>query len=512
MLDVQKNKMPQCVGEVLLTAAAMGEADRITIGQGYPGILLMERAGQGVADRAMAMLPMPSRVLVLCGPGNNGGDGFVAARILHEQGHGVQLALLGDRAKLKGDAAMAAATWAGDVLPLAAVDPEQADIIIDALFGAGLSRALEGETARVVERVNTSGKPVVAVDVPSGVCGDDGQVAGVAIRASATVTFAARKPGHLLYPGADLSGPVSVIDIGIAEETLRALHQNLYANGPALWRNVFPRLSYASHKYTRGHALVLSGGATRTGAARLAARAALRIGAGLVTIAAPPEALPVHAAHLTAIMLRGMADPSDLKAILADGRLNTIVLGPALGIGAMTRSLVATAIAEKRPVVLDADALTSFEGRIDELAASARSCPAVITPHEGEFSRIFNAKNDLFNLKSKLDKARYAAKFLDCVVLLKGADTVITAPDGRVAINGNGTPLLATAGSGDVLAGLIGGLLAQGMPVFEAACAGAWFHAEAAKAFGPGLIAEDLPEMLPQVLAKFLSDHLEPAP
>ncbi len=510
-MKTSMNSRFPAISSYLVNVAAMGEADRLTISAGCPGILLMERAGKGVADAVMRMATASARILVVCGPGNNGGDGFVAARILQEQEYEVQLALLGDRARLKGDAAIAAATWKGGCIPVTDAQPEDADIIVDALFGAGLSRALDGEAKVLVERINRSGKPVIAVDVPTGVSGDDGQVDGVAIQARVTVTFAARKPGHLLFPGAALAGHVEVVDIGIAEETLRSLHDGVYANGPELWGRAFPSLAYSSHKYTRGHALVLSGGAMRTGASRLAARGALRIGSGLVTIAAPPEALPAHAAHLTAIMLRGMNGTRGFRSILADDRLNSIVLGPALGVGAVSRALVAVALTSGRPAILDADAISSFSGMADDLAVLTRHGTAVLTPHDGEFSKLFKGKEQLFDSKSKLEKARQAAFFLGCIVLLKGPDTVIASPDGRVAINGNGTPLLATAGSGDVLAGMIGGLVAQGMPVFEASCAACWLHAESARLFGPGLIAEDIPELLPKVLSR-LSADLKPAP
>ena len=488
---------------LLIDVAAMGEADSRTIGEGCPGILLMERAGRAVAGAVMLSCSAPSKVLVACGPGNNGGDGFVAARILEENGYDVQVTLLGDRTSLKGDASVAAAAWGGRLHAVRDIIPSDADIIIDAIFGAGLSRALDGVAEQFVLKINEARKPVIAVDVPTGVSGDTGLVAGVAIKATKTVTFAARKPGHLLYPGAWLSGSVEVVDIGISEETLRAVHRGCFVNSPDLWRDALPGLAFDAHKYRRGHTLVLSGGATRTGAARLAARSALRIGSGLVTVAAPPEALDVHAAHLTAIMLRGMDGANGLKSILSDLRFNVIVLGPALGIGAMTRAMVAVALSEKRSVVIDADAITSFSGMVDDLAVLTRMAPAVITPHDGEFINLFNNKTTIVNLKSKIEKARYAALLLGCIVVLKGPDTVVAAPDGRTAVNENGTPLLETAGSGDVLSGMIGGLMGQGMPAFDAACAAVWLHADAAKAFGPGLIAEDIPEMLPKVLKGF---------
>ena len=350
-----------------------------------------------------------------------------------------------------------------------------------------------------------SGKPVLAVDLPSGIDGETGAVRGIAVKAHRTVTFAARKPGHVLMPGRAFCGDVTLADIGVGPEDLRGSGAKTYVNAPALWLGALPYPGLSSHKYSRGHVLVASGGATRTGAARLAARAALRIGAGLVTIASPPEALGVNAAQLTSIMLRGCDGAEGLHAILADERLNALVIGPALGVTAATRAMVAVAAQARRRLVLDADALTSFEGLASELHQGFRSAPTVLTPHDGEFRRLFKGHPDILDPPSKVERARRAAAYLGAVMVLKGPDTVIAAPDGRAAINDNGTPYLATAGSGDVLCGLIAGLMAQGVAAFEAAAAAVWMHGDAGSAFGPGLISEDLPELIPQTLKKLLS-------
>jgi hydroxyethylthiazole kinase-like uncharacterized protein yjeF len=488
--------------ELLLTTGAMREADARTIAAGTPGTVLMERAGRAVAEAVVAMVPDPSRVLVVCGPGNNGGDGFVAARLLAKRRYGVTVALLGPREALRGDAAEMAALWQGPVIPAAEAAPVEADLIVDAVFGAGLARDLEGPAAALVQRINASETPVLAVDIPSGIDGDSGQERGTAVRASRTVTFAARKPGHLLLPGRVHCGAVAVADIGIAAETLAAVAGRTFSNAPDLWQAALPRLALAAHKYDRGHTLVASGGATRTGAARLAARAALRVGSGLVTVASPPEALGVNAAQLTAVMVRGCDGADGLAAILRDARFNALVLGPALGVHAMTRTMVVVAIEAKRALVLDADALTAFEGLASELEGAFAETPTVLTPHAGEFARLFAGRPDILEPVSKLERTRRAAVHTGAVTVLKGLDTVIAAPDGRAAINENGTPYLATAGSGDVLSGIIAGLMAQGLPAFEAACAGVWIHAEAGAAFGPGLIAEDLPEQIPAILRR----------
>ncbi|TXN40793.1 NAD(P)H-hydrate dehydratase [Methylobacterium sp. WL7] len=490
----------------VLTVAAMRRVDAAAVDGGIPGLRLMEAAGAAVAARAAALLPDGGRAVVLCGPGNNGGDGFVAARLLTERGYAVDLCLLGDRAALTGDAALAADAWTGPVHPATAAALPSGDLVIDALFGAGLSRDLDGVARALIEAVNAGGRPVLAVDVPSGVDGDTGAVRGVAIRAVETVTFVAFKPGHLLQPGRSLCGRRHLADIGAGEAALEvgcaAAEPPLHRNGPDLWARVFPRLTGESHKYTRGHALVLSGPATKTGAARLAARGALRVGAGLVTLASPTAALAENAAQLTAIMLRPCETADDLDDLLTDERLNVVLAGPGLGTGEPTRERVAVAAAAGRSLVLDADALTSFSGQAPLLAAHIADgeSRAVLTPHEGEFARLFGGTDATAEGADKVSRTRAAAALSGAVVVLKGSDTVIASPDGRAAINDHGTPYLGTAGSGDVLGGLIAGLLAQGMPPFEAAAAAVWLHGDAGLRHGPGLIAEDLPELMPAVL------------
>ncbi len=491
----------------LLTTGEMARADRMSIDGGTPGSTLMERAGRAVADVVARRWPAGSRVLVLCGPGNNGGDGFVAARVLVQRGYRVVLHLLGDRDRLSGDAAGAAQQWKGTAQPLAEADPVAADVVVDAIFGAGLSRPLEGDALAMVGRLRESGVPVVAVDVPSGVNGDTGQVQGDAVAAAETVTFFRRKPGHLLYPGRSLCGRVRVADIGIRDDVLETIRPAAWRNDRPLWSSALRPPADAGHKYGRGHVLVLSGGIEGGGAARLAARAALRAGAGLVTVASPPEALAVHAAALDAVMVRRFEGPAGWDSLLAaDPRRNALVLGPAAGVGEATRRCVASALAAGRHAVLDADALASFAGDAAALSALVAGRPGgagqgvVLTPHDGEFRSLFRGIPEVLEPESKLERARAAARLAGAVVLLKGADTVIAAPDGRAAINANGTPWLATAGSGDVLAGIVAGLLAQSVGAFEAAAAGVWLHAEAGSAIGPGLIAEDLPDALRGVL------------
>ena len=509
-----------CMTRELLTVAEMTRADRLTAAGGTPGTVLMKRAGEAVAAACLAWMTENGAtdrpIVVLCGPGNNGGDGFVAAQVLRARGHQVALFLAGPIAQLSGDAADAARTWTGPVHSLGNAEFADGTIVVDALLGAGLSRPLSGEIEATVKRVNAGGHPVIAVDVPSGIHGDSGTVMGVSTQAAVTVTFFRAKPGHHLLPGAARMGRLIVADIGIPETVLDDIKPATMLNRPELWLHCYPWPSHAGHKYKRGHGVVVSGEISHTGAARLAARAMLRVGAGLVTLATPTDALAVNAAHLTAIMVRA-ADGSDgLSSLLHDARKNSVVLGPGLGVGRATCSLVEAALkpledandtAPKRACVLDADALTSFAGRATELAAmiAGSGGPVVITPHDGEFERLFSADREIVEADSKTAKARAAAHKLGCAVLLKGPDTVVAEPGGRAAIATGDAPWLATAGSGDVLSGLVGGLLAQAMPPFEAANAAVWLHAEAARRFGPGLIAEDLPETLPGVLRELLA-------
>ena len=501
----------------------MGRADALAVEQGVPGLVLMENAGRAVAAAAAEMVGRPgAAVAVVCGPGNNGGDGFVAARLLQGQGFKVRLGLLGPREALKGDAAEMARRWGDAVEPLSVGTIAEADLIVDALFGAGLKRPLEGVAAEVVAAMNSAGKPIVAVDVPSGLDGTTGTSGGPVVQAPRTVTFFRLKPGHLLLPGRALCGEVRLADIGIPTAVLDKVGPHTFANRPALWQAAFPRPRLEGHKYTRGHAVIVSGPADATGAGRLGARGALRIGAGLVTVVGSTTATAVNATHLTAIMVKAVGSDNALTEFLADVRHNAVLIGPGAGVGAATAATVLTVLASPAAAVLDADALTSFApGESGEpvravgfgfvvrgaepgpapdglyAAIKGRKAPVVLTPHEGEFKRLFGS---LSGAGSKLDRARKAAEAAGAVVVLKGADTVIAAPDGRAAINDNAPPWLATAGAGDVLGGFVTGLLAQHMPTFEAACAAVWLHGECATKFGPGLIAEDLPETLPRVL------------
>jgi len=476
----------------ILTVAEMGAADRAAIEAGTPGLELMERAGQAVAD-AVAQRFRPQPTVVLCGPGNNGGDGYVVARLLRQRGWPVEIRALGEPAT--PDARAMSARWEGVTAPLNGT--LGGELVIDALFGAGLSRALDGPAANAAALLASRPGTVVAVDIPSGVPGDTGRPLGPAVCAGLTVTFHARKPGHVLEPGRGLCGEVVVADIGLGPTPSRVVE-----NGPDLWLPRFPWPGAASHKHARGRLIVISGEAWSTGAARLAARAGLRIGAGLVTIYAGQDALAANAAHLEAVMLKPF--DTDLELEQAADQADAAVIGPAAGVNDTTLLNVLALARTGAALVIDADAITVFRDDPEELF-SVLDRDDVLTPHPGEFERLFPGV--LKAAPERITAARRAAEKADAVVLLKGPDTVIAAPDGRTAVNINGSPWLATAGSGDVLAGYIGGLVSQGMESFEAACAAAWIHAEAAELHGPGLISEDLPGLTPAVLRRLYDER-----
>jgi len=472
----------------LLSVKEMYLADQKTISSGVPSIQLMETAGASVVSEICKRWS-PCKVAILCGPGNNGGDGFVIARLLESKGWPVRVLLLGSKDTLQGDAKINAERWTQDINPLSPEHLQRAELIVDAIFGAGLVRDVTGivtETLKAVEKLNV---PVIAVDIPTGVQGDSGQILGSSIQCVLTVTFCRAKTGHYLLPGRILCGELVITDIGIPEKVITDISPNANLNGAKLWLNRFPWPQLDSHKYQRGHGVIL-GGADMTGAARLAALAARRVGAGLITINAP---------NPTDIIYR-QAEPGNLvsneslSALLEDSRKNVVLAGPGLGMGGKQVELITYLLSTDKKVVLDADALTIIS-KIDNFSWSNRNGETLLTPHEGEFSRLFP---DIAG--SKIERACAAAALSNCTILLKGPDTVIATPDGQVTINTSGTPWLATAGSGDVLAGICLGLMAQGLSGYDAGAISAWLHGRCAEEFGEGLIAEDISTILPSVL------------
>lgn len=479
---------------ILIGPREMGLVDADAAASGIDSFRLMQNAGEAVAALALARYPDSLRFVVLCGPGNNGGDGYVAAAALARSGANMSVYGLGTDG-LKGDAALARAIFEGEVEPLPAYLCRTGDVIIDAIFGAGLSRDVPQDVARIIADVGHLGLPVVAADIPSGLDGETGEIRGAAFSATDTVAFMARKPGHLLLPGRELCGTLHVFDIGIPKRLVMARAGKLWENGPELFSAALSGPTAESHKYARGHVAVFSGGPTSSGAARLSATAALKAGAGAVTLVSPPEALAVNAAHLNAVMLRE-ADSRAIRTMLSDHRVSAFVVGPGYGVSAALRELALSLLT--KPTVLDADALTAFASEPKSLfeAIRAEGATVVMTPHEGEFGRLFP---DLASASgSKVERARKAAARSGAVIVYKGSDTVIAAPDGRAAINTNAPADLATAGSGDVLAGITAAMLAHAAPAFEAACAAVWIHGRAGQVAGRGLTAETLVDAIPE--------------
>ncbi|MBB4406034.1 MULTISPECIES: NAD(P)H-hydrate dehydratase [Agrobacterium tumefaciens complex] len=475
----------------LFDPSVMARIDAAAGQSGIPLYDLMERAGQAVAASVLRHYPQAQRFVVLCGGGNNGGDGYVAARALMESGAVVVVHHLGDAGTLRGDARMAFERSGVAPLPLGDYAPLAGDVVIDAVFGAGLSRDIPRELARIIEVVTSAKVPVLAVDLPSGLCGRRGVPLGASFRAERTVTFMARKPGHLLMPGRELCGALEVFDIGIPSRILTDHAGSVAENHPLVWRDALPASDIETHKFRRGHLTVFSGPAHATGASRMTALAALKAGAGIVAVAAPRQALDVLSVTLTAVMNAPMDDADDLRLWLDDRRHGAFVLGP--GFGDLDKARQFVSLLGDKAVVLDADAITAFKDHTETLFERITSGAGkfILTPHEGEFARLFP---DLAadRVLSKIEKAQVASARSGAVLVYKGADTVIAAPDGRALVNTNAPASLATAGSGDVLAGIIGALLAQGAPAFEAAAAGVWLHGQAGHRAGDGMTAEDL--------------------
>lgn len=483
----------------LLTPEQMSAADAITIDSGIAGIELMQCAGAFIFEVLRQHFPNVKNVLVVGGVGNNGGDGFILAELLKQNGYDVAVTLIGDDTKIAGDARLAFDKMSKEIKHIKDPDYDAYDLLVDGIFGAGLKREVEGDFANVIHAMNASVTDILAIDLPSGINGQSGQVSGCAIKAQATVTFFRYKPGHFLFPGRELCGKVYLGQIGICKKVLNQILPRLNLNAPALWQDHYPVLKATGHKYSRGHALLISGGLDKSGAARLMAKAALRMGAGLVTIACPSKTMAAHAACMDAIMLTKMDDEHELSNILNDKRINTVCVGPGLDPNEQTRDIAKIILNTDKSVVLDAGALTAFSNKPNALfdLIRARSSPTILTPHDGEFARLFP---ELISIDDKVERTKFASIKSNATLVLKGPDTVIAKGADQAAISNNAPPWLATAGSGDVLCGMISALLAQGMSQFDAACAGVWFHGEAGTHAGPGLISSELEQALKTVI------------
>jgi hydroxyethylthiazole kinase-like uncharacterized protein yjeF len=484
---------------VLLLVDEMARADRATIATGVASEELMERAGVGVAKAIIERWTFRP-TLVLCGPGKNGGDGFVVARHLRDAGWPVRVALLGSASELDGDTKLNADRLSDPITPVTPAEVAGAELVVDALFGSGLSRPIDGVAAKALMAIGDT--PCVAVDIPSGVDGNTGAVLGFAAKAALTVTFCRRKPGHLLLPGRVICGKQVVVDIGIPDSVITELSSQQAQNDPILWQAHFPWPHLEQHKYSRGYA-VIAGGSEMTGAARMAVRSAQRIGVGLVSLVCGPESASIYRMALPSAIIKMARDTLAFVDLIETPKVTAWLIGPGVGVTVQTRKRVLAGLRTAKPAVLDADAISVFEDN-PELLFESIVGPCLLTPHEGEFAKLFGFAGN------KLSRARKAAHLSGSVILLKGADTVVAHPDGRAVINSNAPASLATAGSGDVLAGLSMGLIAQGMEPFDAACAAAWLHGAAAEQFGPGLIAEDLIEQMPVVLRGLMAENAVP--
>ena len=475
----------------LLTPRQMGLADRLTIEDGVPGIDLMEAAGAFLAQMVQKHFHETRRVLIVCGPGNNGGDGFVLARLLNEAELDVDIHVPLGTKKLAGDAKIAFERLSGEIHKIDDPDWASYELIVDALFGAGLTKDIEGELGSIVSNINQFPAKVLAVDLPSGINGETGAICGNAVFSDVTATFFRYKPGHFLQPGKSFCGITEVGQIGIKDDILTRIEIAAFHNNRELWELHFPKHKITQHKHSRGHTFALSGSLAKCGAARLMASAALRAGSGLVTLVSSSDVLAIHAARLDSVMFGEANNVEEFHQLLKENHVNCICLGPGMPPDDATRMMVGEALGADVDIVLDAGALSAFSGSQDLLfnQISSRKRDVIITPHTGEFERLFP---EIINTLSKLEMAKQAALISGAIVVLKGLDTVVANCDGQAAIASNAPPWLATAGSGDVLTGMIAGLLAQGMQAFSAACAAVWIHGEAANIVGSGLISSDL--------------------
>ncbi len=488
----------------LLSIVEFARMEKEAIEAGVSADAMMEQAGKHIADVIFRQFK-PTPVLVLCGPGNNGGDGYVVARHLNEKGWEVTVAALEENGK---NPTKAATRYKGRNIAFSPQALKGKGLVVDALFGSGLKRPIKGAAKEMLQALAASHIPVVAVDVPSGVNGSNGQILGIAAPATITVTFERKKQGHVLLPAKAYCGEVVVRPIGVPKTLWEKRAFSCFENGPELWSQLIPWPKITGHKYSRGHAIIVAGGRVGTkGAGLLGSVAALRVGAGLVTIACPETAVDFYAQRYASLMTRPIADAKALRLFLIEPHRDAVLIGPGAGISDRTRKMVLTILKEHKPCVLDADALTSFIGEPKALFKAIKACaaPVVITPHEGEFRNLFGTMAWMETAEDAIARALSAAETSGAVVVLKGSDTVIATPKGLTVVNTNAPPTLATAGAGDVLAGMITGLLAGGMEAVAAACAGAWIHGECANRFGLGLISDDLPGMIPGVLQQLFT-------
>ena len=497
----------------LFTSKEVKNLDELSVKHGVSLSKLMENAGnasfQVIVDRIIPDLSnFNNRITVLCGPGNNGGDGFVIAKKLIEKNFDVKVCSPFNKNSFNSTALEKLEISNFDLLEVSQDLFKNSDLIIDALFGIGLNRDIDKKLIDLIDLINKEKNYVVSIDIPSGLVTDTGEKKPTSINADHTITFQSPKPCHFLLPGKINTGELSVVDIGVPEQIFEGVKKssNIFLNTSDLWKNYFPWPKEYDHKYSRGHLLVQSGDQFSTGASRLASLSALRIGAGVVTLASSDEAALINASHLTSVMVKNISNISNFINFAKNRKVTSLLIGPGCGVTDYTKKLSLNVIELGLPVVLDADALSVFKNDPDELFSSIKKYNdrVILTPHEGEFNRIFKDRKG-----SKLSAASDAAKLSGATIIYKGNDTVISNPDGLLAISDKSSPFLATAGSGDILAGICAGLLSQGMNSFFAACAGQWFHKKIGEIPRPGMIADDMPAIIENFLPSALGEIYE---
>lgn len=493
----------------LFTISEMQKADRLAIESGISGIFLMEQAGICVTSQFERISSGPCRVTILAGPGNNGGDAFVVARLLKQRAYKIDMfelcSKVGQDGEIKSDANFMKKKWleiGGQIHSLSNISDireslDQSTMLIDGLFGAGLNRDIEKPLLSVIHEINRANLDVLAIDIPSGVNGDTGQIMGTAIKASRTCSFHRPKLGHYLYPGRAMCGELNIENIGISVRVSNQILPKQHINSPDLWRGSLNKRAINSHKYHQGSVLVVSGDQTMQGASVLSSNAAVKVGAGLVTMTVAKKELQTHPKSYAAIMLANLPEgevAKGLDALVRSKKIIASLIGPGSMPNFKTQERALALLKTSKRVVLDAGAITAFKGQGELLSAEIKNrdvlVPSVVlTPHEGEFKTLFP---DL-NVKNKIKAAREAAKRMNAVIVLKGADTVIASPDERVIVNANAPATLASAGTGDVLAGIIVGLIANiDTPLFEAAAAAVYIHGECANKISTELVADEL--------------------
>ncbi|MBT3940232.1 MAG: NAD(P)H-hydrate dehydratase [Pelagibacterales bacterium] len=457
---------------------------------------LMEKAGK-LAAKNIDSLYTKRKTLILCGIGGNGGDGFIIAQELANKGWDIVTTIVGDQKVIKGDALKALNKLKLKLLNFNDINLDKTKLFIDAIYGIGLSRKINKKECIILNTINNHTAPIIAIDIPSGVDCNNGQILGFAPFCDLTITFSTLKAGHILLPGSEKINKIKVVDIGISKDIINKIEPNIKINNKNQWVKEINWPKIDDHKYSRGYSLVVGGSKKMTGASRLAAISAQRAGSGIVALASEKEAEEIYFISLTSQLVKSYKNIKEYNAIINESRIDSIVIGPGLDTGNKSILRIKSALKTNKRIVLDAGAISCFKDKLGILIKALSGKDAIITPHEGELKSI------LPNLSGSLiSKALKAAKILDTIVVLKGATTVIASPNNEALVNPAGAKWLSTAGSGDVLAGIIGGLLSNKMKTYYAAAYGVWLHSEAGKYLGAGLIAEDIPKTLTKILKK----------